>query len=50
MSDIPERYSTAGVEDDSRLAWWNNLACKTYNNLVIDAKPLSASASMTRLL
>ena len=38
MSDIPERYSTAGVEDDSRLAWWNNLACKTFNNLVIDSE------------
>jgi AraC-like DNA-binding protein len=38
MGDVPERYSTAEVEDDSRLAWWNDLACKTFNNLVIDAE------------
>ena len=32
-----ERYSTATVPDEARLAYWNDLVCETYNNLVVDA-------------
>lgn len=47
--DAPvERYSTAGVNEDARLAYWNHLACETYNNLVIDADSRSFSAEMVR--
>lgn len=31
-----ERYSTAGLSEEARLPYWNNLVCETYNNLVID--------------
>ena len=32
-----ERYSTATAPADARLAYWNDLASETFNNLVIDA-------------
>jgi AraC family transcriptional regulator, positive regulator of tynA and feaB len=41
-----ERYSTVGLSQDKRLAYWNNLVCETYNNLVIDADSRSFSAEM----
>lgn len=47
-----ERYSTAGLNENERLAYWNNLACETYNNLVIDADqqgPFSAEMVRARL-
>jgi AraC-like DNA-binding protein len=39
MSRIPvERYSTAGRPAGQRLAYWNDLASETFNNLAIDAE------------
>jgi AraC-like DNA-binding protein len=38
MSGIPvERYSTADAPATGRLAYWNELACQTFNNLSVDA-------------
>jgi AraC-like DNA-binding protein len=38
MAGIPvERYSTGHAPPARRLAWWNELASETFNNLVIDA-------------
>jgi len=38
MCNIPvERYSTAQAAPGSGLAYWNVLACETFNSLVVDA-------------
>ena len=40
-----KRFSTAAVQVDERLAYWNALACEIHNNMVVDAeaeRPFSA--------
>ena len=43
-----ERYSTVGLTEEEKLAYWNNLVCETYNNLIIDADRRGFSAEMVR--
>ena len=33
-----ERFSTASAPAEDRLAYWNDLVCQTFNNLVVDAE------------